>query len=330
MTDSSLMPVVGLGTLCLTSQTLKQMGLKKSSMPFDWIFSSPEMVEHAIRDDFKEFLDRGNLKSVPVELRPERHLYRADNIFYRDNYGIKYIFNHHDPDWNDDDYNYFCRCVDRFRATRNGTERVLFLLFQHSFGKPDESQFPTYFSIAQLLKPHALLCVEAFHLGGDQPRYEAVTRVANLEIGRFGYASSCNGLTFGSFADFDAITKVIEHRSRIGARDRSEPRGPRPEGTDLMADAVRDEIASAQAAIQRALELLPAQGTALAEANARTKAMQIVLSAVLDSQGWRGLDRRKFRRLIAEASGLIPNSGPLAVQHEVLLAASRKVLKIEE
>src|ERR1700709_738096 len=55
MTDSNMMPVIGLGTLCLTSQTLKQMGFKKSSMPFDWIFSSPEMVEHAIANDFREF-----------------------------------------------------------------------------------------------------------------------------------------------------------------------------------------------------------------------------------------------------------------------------------
>lgn len=95
-------------------------------------------------------------------------------------------------------------------------------------------------------------------------------------------------------------------------------------------DAVRGEIALAQAAIQRALDALPNRETALSEANARTEAVQIVLSAVLASQGWRGLDRQKFRKMIAEASRLVPNTGPLSVQHEVLLSEARKVLAAKE
>ena len=64
----------------------------------------------------------------------------------------------------------------------------------------------------------------------------------------------------------------------------------------------------------------------LAEANYRTEAVQIVLTAVLASRNWRGFDRRKFMRLITEASSAIPNDGPAAVQHAVLLAETRKVL----
>jgi SAM-dependent methyltransferase len=62
------------------------------------------------------------------------------------------------------------------------------------------------------------------------------------------------------------------------------------------------------------------------EADFRVEAMQIVLSAVLASTGWGGLDRRKFRTLIAEASRSIPDDGPAAVQHVVLLEEARKVL----
>ena len=62
------------------------------------------------------------------------------------------------------------------------------------------------------------------------------------------------------------------------------------------------------------------------EADFRAEATQIVLAAVLASTGWRGLDRRKFRTLIAEASRSIPVSGPAAVQHLVLLEGARKVL----
>lgn len=95
----------------------------------------------------------------------------------------------------------------------------------------------------------------------------------------------------------------------------------------MTEDGVRAEIALAQTAMQRALNLLPDRETALAEANARTEAVQIVLAAVLASQGWRGLDRRKFQKLIAEASRLVPDIGPKSVQHAVFLAEARKVLE---
>ncbi|MGH1573446.1 DUF1796 family putative cysteine peptidase [Methylobacterium sp. P31] len=221
MTDNNTISVVGLGTLCLTSHTLKQMGLKKSSMPFDWIFSSPEMVEHAIRDDFKEFLDRDNLKDIPVELRPDPHLYQADNTFYRDNFNIKYIFNHHNPELSEDDYNYFRRCVDRFRSLLRGTNRTLFVMFQHYFDRPGNDKFTVYESISQLVHPHFLLCVEVYRSNYLQPKYESVVRVGNLEIGKFGYASTCNGLNFGDFMDYDAITKIIDDRAASIANSHS-------------------------------------------------------------------------------------------------------------
>lgn len=95
-------------------------------------------------------------------------------------------------------------------------------------------------------------------------------------------------------------------------------------------DAVRAEIALAQVAMQRALDLLPDREHALAEANFRTEAVQIVLSALLASNGWRGLNRRRFRDLVAQASRTVPDTGPAAVQHHVLLAEATKVLETRD
>jgi len=331
MTDSNIMPVIGLGTLCLTSQTLKQMGFKKSSMPFDWIFSSPEMVEHAIADDFREFLDRKNLKTVPEDLRPEPDHYLSDNIFYRDNFGIKYIFNHHDPDRNDDDYKYFCRCVDRFRSALRGPEKVLFVMFQHYYARPGLDKLSTYEAIAKLLHPHSLLCVDVYSSDDKQPTYRPVAMDGNLEVGQFAYTSPCNGLNFGSLDDYTAIANIIEKRCRIPETDYHRMLANARNETDTSGeDATRHRVAIAQAAERRALDSLSDCQIALAEANARTRAVQSVLSAMIASQGWRGLNRQKFRKLIAEAGSLVPNNGPLSVQHEVLLAESRKVLKVSE
>ena len=88
----------------------------------------------------------------------------------------------------------------------------------------------------------------------------------------------------------------------------------------------RLELDRAYSSFQRAIDGLPSGTLKLTEANFRVQAVQTVLSAVLSSTGWRGLDRRKFQRLIGEASRRVPNSGPAAAQHDVLLAEARRVL----
>ncbi|MCJ2073110.1 atp-dependent helicase [Methylobacterium sp. J-030] len=87
---------------------------------------------------------------------------------------------------------------------------------------------------------------------------------------------------------------------------------------------LRAELAETKAA------LLNARDGALAEANARAEATQITLTALLASISWCGLRRRKFRALIAEAARTIPDEGPAAVQHHILLSEVRKVLTLNE
>lgn len=91
--------------------------------------------------------------------------------------------------------------------------------------------------------------------------------------------------------------------------------------------AQTEEIAGLRAELaETKMALLDARDGALVEANARAEAAQITLTALLASIGWRGLQRRKFRALIAEAARTIPDEGPAAVQHHILLAEARKVL----
>lgn len=64
----------------------------------------------------------------------------------------------------------------------------------------------------------------------------------------------------------------------------------------------------------------------LAEAEFRVEAIQAVLEAARASTDRRGLNRRKFQGLIAEASRSIPSTGPETVKHLVLLTEARRVL----
>lgn len=48
---------VSLGSVCLTAKSLEIEGLRRCKFPFDWVYSSPYMVRHALADNFKSFLD---------------------------------------------------------------------------------------------------------------------------------------------------------------------------------------------------------------------------------------------------------------------------------
>lgn len=107
--------VVPLGSFCHAAMALKRTGLRSWAGPFDWIFSSFGMVAHCIEDDFATFLDAGQYRSVPVEERHTPEANRCDHKFYRERFGVHFVFNHHDPAASADDAAYFRRGVARLR-----------------------------------------------------------------------------------------------------------------------------------------------------------------------------------------------------------------------
>ena len=124
--DKTFLSAVSLGTFCHAAEILKHTKLRMFSGPFDWIFSNLAVVTHCLADDFTVFLDKSNYQAVPIE---ERHVPDAnycDHSFYRDQFGIKYFFNHHNPT-QDRVYEHFQRAVERFRQLHEHGP-VLFLM----------------------------------------------------------------------------------------------------------------------------------------------------------------------------------------------------------
>lgn len=52
------MEFVSIGPYCNTADILNQHNLRVNAYPFDYIFSSLEMVKHCINDRFNIFLDK--------------------------------------------------------------------------------------------------------------------------------------------------------------------------------------------------------------------------------------------------------------------------------
>jgi hypothetical protein len=108
--------VCSLGQLCLSSKLCKDTGLKQESYPFDWIFSNPKMIVKILEDNFSKFLNKELYMSKTSEL--------CGHTLYGSN-----VFNHHNPKDNIEHYNYFTRCVERFRKLLVIERNKLFVLY---------------------------------------------------------------------------------------------------------------------------------------------------------------------------------------------------------
>jgi hypothetical protein len=117
--------IISLGTHCLTAALLRKYGLKPYSLPFDWLFSSPQAVSHCLQDDFLTFLDKRHYYSV-TERRHDKSS-GADHLFYRAHFGIGDMFAHRDPT-EEQDYAYVKRTVQRFRTVLASDEHKLFVM----------------------------------------------------------------------------------------------------------------------------------------------------------------------------------------------------------
>ena len=93
---------VSLGENCSSAWYLKQLGLKEASYPFDWIFSSPDIVVDCIDDGFAKYLDK-------KLITPKNDDTSAGHSWYHDS-----LFNHRNPLASDEEYNYHKRCCNRF------------------------------------------------------------------------------------------------------------------------------------------------------------------------------------------------------------------------
>lgn len=108
--------VISLGENCNSAWYIKAVGLKKASYPFDWIYSSPEIVLHCLQDDFKTYLEKSYIFNT-------RSGNSAGHKFYHSS-----LFNHKNPLKTEDDFQYYKRCVERFKKVFDSTSEIIFVI----------------------------------------------------------------------------------------------------------------------------------------------------------------------------------------------------------
>ncbi len=118
---SKLRPAVGLGMHRYTASLLRAAGVQTEAYPFDAIFASPRMIAHCLSDDFAMLLTQSYYEPVPLERRihgPQVNF--CDHTWYRDKFGIEFLFNHADPT-DPGEYAALRHSVETFRDTARNT-----------------------------------------------------------------------------------------------------------------------------------------------------------------------------------------------------------------
>mgnify|MGYP001170076385 CR=1 FL=1 len=105
--------VVSLGQNCSTAWTIKAVGAKQASYPFDWLAVSPALIEHVLDDGFRTFLDRSRMIALWTD-GGHRDYHRS-------------LFGHRDPRTFARHHAYYVRCVERFNALLATDAPILFV-----------------------------------------------------------------------------------------------------------------------------------------------------------------------------------------------------------
>ncbi len=199
-----------LGGLCHSAQLLKINGFKKASYPFDWIFSSLQMVKHCLKDDFKIYLDKSQYVDYTTNSKLNKN--QCEHNFYGKMLADpehNVIFNHHNPLTNQNDYAYIQRCVNRFRDLLKLQEEKRFVIFDTNVDFANNLRKYLDFSdfLNQYTNKHKLFVINNKVSGYQNHEWVIVNK---LRLLRLETNSSTNGLSFNDKTDEDYLNKLVE------------------------------------------------------------------------------------------------------------------------
>ena len=193
-----------LGGTCHSSQILKRNNLKLCSYPFDWIFLNYNNIIHCIEDNFQIFLD----KSYYINISQRQCGHAQYN---------KCMFNHHNPSINIDDYNYYVRCVDRFKNLLQKQEHKLFIMTFINMDNIDENiknniiDFNNKFS--RYTSNYTLLVI--FHIPNKEENHHIFTYNDNIHFLELHTLSVSGGVCFHNDNDNIYLDNIIKSNYKI-------------------------------------------------------------------------------------------------------------------
>ena len=113
--------VCSFGPFCHTGNLMQRLKVKTVSFPFDWLCTTPLIISDCIENNFQFFLD----KMYYMLDETKSHVVHT---YYADKYNFNKAFFAHSNPLEPETYEYFERCVDRFRLLLKCPDKKLFII----------------------------------------------------------------------------------------------------------------------------------------------------------------------------------------------------------
>ena len=111
--------VCPLGLLCQASEFISRNGLRKCAYPFDWTFTDLSVIENCLETNFEVFLN----KSLYTNPKTKFHDRQCGHSVYHPDF-----FFHKNPMAQEEDHQYYLRCIERFNTLLNNKDSKLFVI----------------------------------------------------------------------------------------------------------------------------------------------------------------------------------------------------------
>lgn len=195
--------VVSLGSICITASFLKRNKLKLASYPFDWIYSDCNMIMHCLNDEFKTFLDKTYYNSITDTSCQHTYYHKKET-------GLP-TFNHHNPLLNEEHYNYFKRCIDRFNSVLKCHEHKLFIMSWLEIRNIDKNTYENFIrfneDFSNYAKNYTLLVI--LNLPNKEVNFHRFMYYKNIHFLEVHTVSNIDGLFFKDESDNVYIDNIL-------------------------------------------------------------------------------------------------------------------------
>ena len=197
-----------LGSLCHSSKILERTKHKLCSYPFDWIFSNCNNIIHCIEDNFNIFLDKSYYITVSQSKCGHSKYHNC-------------MFNHHNPLINIDHYNYYIRCVDRFKNLLQKKEHKLFIMILTNKIEIVKNDFDYIIDFnnkfSKYTSNYTLLVI--FHIAKKEKNYHIFTYNNNIHFLELHTLSLSNGNNFFDENDNIYLDNIIKSKYNFNIKN---------------------------------------------------------------------------------------------------------------
>ena len=203
--------VCSLGNLCHSACILQDMKFKIESYPFDWVFSNFDVITHCLEDNFGTFLNKSCYIDIP-KIKSKKvcgHRIYGPNMFYHRNPRLKC------------DYDYYLRCVSRFKQLLNKEDHKLFIIINVNMDNTDDniknSVIDFNLKLSKYTKNYTILYI--WHIPSCSSATHTITQIDNIDFLELNTISRSNGTKFINNEDNNYLNTIIKNKYKFNIKN---------------------------------------------------------------------------------------------------------------